>query len=197
MMAGLSGGFLADLRKVLLNCGPFYSGGELRALFVDHRLKPWRDNLPDASSNMGRVDAVISYLVDGYNRNNENALWLLLNVLRDRTDPDDACHDQLGAIARRLKKELNQPTAAAMPASKPPTSASDPIDLVHLHQLLAQTFSLEELRTLCFTLNVDFDDLPGEGKEAKARELVTYLERRGRITDLIAKVKHERPHVPW
>jgi hypothetical protein len=41
-----------------------------------------------------------------------------------------------------------------------------------LRLILSLHFDLEEFRTLCFDLGIDFDNLRGEGKEAKARELV-------------------------
>lgn len=195
-MAALSKELLADLRETLLSCGPFFSGNALQALFVDARVKPWQNNLPDADSNAGRVDAVISYLIDRRNRQGENALWLLTQVLRDRTHVEDACYDQLADLSQRLKKELSQ--AAAANAPEPPAPAPNkPVDLVRLHELLAQHFSLDELRTLCFRLNLDIADLPGEGKSAKARELVTYVERRGRTAELIVEAKRERDHVNW
>jgi len=195
-VAGLSKELLADLRATLLNCGPFYSGRALQALFVDERLRPWRNNLPDADSNAGRVDAVISYLIDRRNRRGENALWLLAQVLRDHTDPEDACHNQLDRIAQRLQQELNRPVQEPEIAD-PPEPVGGPVNLGRLHELLAQHFSLEELRTLCFRLGLDIADLPGEGKSAKARELVTYMERRGRTAELIAAEKRERPHIDW
>jgi hypothetical protein len=51
------------------------------------------------------------------------------------------------------------------------------------------------LRTLCFDLGKEYDGLPGDGKEAKARELVAYLERRERIPELEAKSKRLRPEL--
>jgi hypothetical protein len=66
-----------------------------------------------------------------------------------------------------------------------------------LCQLLSTHFDEEELRTLCFDLGIDYDDLRSEGKANKARELVAYLERRGRIPDLVAIGKRLRPHVNW
>lgn len=195
-MAGLSKELLADLRETLLNCGPFYSGKELRALFVDDRLQPWHNSLPDADSSAGRVDAVISYLVNRRNRQGDSALCLLIQVIRDRTSTEDACHDQLDRIVQRLQQELNRPVPEPEVAN-PPKPVGGPVNLVRLHELLAQHFSLEELRTLCFRLNLDIADLPGEGKSAKARELVTYMERRGRTAELIAAAKRERDHVNW
>jgi len=58
------------------------------------------------------------------------------------------------------------------------------IDPVALHQVLMDHFDLEELRTLCFCIHVDYEGLPGEGKIAKARELVSYMERHNRLREL-------------
>ena len=53
---------------------------------------------------------------------------------------------------------------------------------------LVKLYDLEELRTLCMDLDVDYDSLRGEGKAAKARELVLYLDRRGRLDALAAAI---------
>lgn len=66
-----------------------------------------------------------------------------------------------------------------------------------LHRRLTQTFNQEELRTLCFDLGIDYDDLPGEGKSGKARELVSYLSRAGRLPRLIEAARDLRPDVAW
>ncbi len=66
-----------------------------------------------------------------------------------------------------------------------------------LYEKLTQHFSKEELQTLCFNLKVDYDDLPAQGKAAKARELILYLERRGRLDELIDLCRLERPGVSW
>lgn len=64
-----------------------------------------------------------------------------------------------------------------------------------LRLLLTENFDLEELRTLAFDLGVDFDNLRGEGKEAKARELVAYLERSGRLGELVDVIRELRPRL--
>jgi hypothetical protein len=66
-----------------------------------------------------------------------------------------------------------------------------------LRQWLSAHFDEEELRTLCFDLGLSYDDLRGEGAPHKARELVAYLERRGRIPELVALGKRARPHLDW
>jgi hypothetical protein len=69
--------------------------------------------------------------------------------------------------------------------------------LVKLHRILDKGFDLEELRTLCFELGVDYDDLRGEGKVNKARELISYLDRRGRTSELVRIGQHTRDDIAW
>jgi hypothetical protein len=66
-----------------------------------------------------------------------------------------------------------------------------------LRQLLSKHFDEGELQTLCFDLGVDYDSLPGDGKGDKVRALIAYLERRGRVQELVALGKRLRPDVPW
>ncbi len=71
------------------------------------------------------------------------------------------------------------------------------LHLVELWQKLNRHFNREEMRSLCFLLNVEYDDLPGEGREDKARELVRYLNRRGHVSDLVQRCSELRPHIVW
>lgn len=66
-----------------------------------------------------------------------------------------------------------------------------------LYEILTTYFDDEELRTLCFQLNLDYDDLPAEGKSNKARELIMYLERHGRLSEIFEVGKHLRPTLTW
>jgi len=69
-------------------------------------------------------------------------------------------------------------------------------DTTAIRQRLEEQFDLEELRTLSMDLGVDFDNLRGEGKAAKARELVLYLQRRGRLDALVAAIQAARDAGP-
>ena len=69
--------------------------------------------------------------------------------------------------------------------------------LVALRQVLVSRFDEGELRTLCFDMGICYDDLPGQGRADRARELVAYLERRGRIPELGTVGQRLRPDVPW
>ena len=72
------------------------------------------------------------------------------------------------------------PVEKAMPESQTPPAA----DLGQLRRLLVQHFSANDLRSLCQDLGVAYDVLPGEGTDAKARELITFMRKRGRLADL-------------
>lgn len=67
------------------------------------------------------------------------------------------------------------------------------LDRAKLRELIIACFDEEELRTLCFDLNVNYDDLRGEGRAGKARELVAYFERRRRISELVMYCRRVRP----
>jgi tetratricopeptide (TPR) repeat protein len=66
---------------------------------------------------------------------------------------------------------------------------------------LDKRFSLDELQTLCFHVNVDYENLPGESKQGMARELIR---RQARISsddykqlrDLITEIAKMRQGVP-
>ncbi len=66
-----------------------------------------------------------------------------------------------------------------------------------IHQLLLSLFDEEELKTICFHLGLQYDDLPAAGRSNKARELVQSLERNGRLGELRAVVIRQRPNVTW
>ena len=69
--------------------------------------------------------------------------------------------------------------------------------MTRLRQILALLFDEEDLRTLCFDLGVDYDNLPARGKAYKARELVKYLGRHNRISELLRIGKELRPDISW
>lgn len=65
-----------------------------------------------------------------------------------------------------------------------------------LRQNLTGRFNRDELRTLCFDLGIEHENLP-ETKDGMARELVAYCERTGSISRLVAKCGELRPNDAW
>ena len=67
------------------------------------------------------------------------------------------------------------------------------MDRQTLFNLLNDYFDDDELRDVCFELQVDYEDLGGTTKRGKARELITHMERRGRLAELAALSQRLRP----
>ena len=67
------------------------------------------------------------------------------------------------------------------------------MDPVQLCQFVVTHFDAEQLRDLCIDLDVSYENLKGEGPEGKARELVMYLRRRGRLPELAGEIARLRP----
>ncbi len=71
------------------------------------------------------------------------------------------------------------------------------IELRSLRQVLAEQFSADELATLAFDLGLNVEELPGEGLGGRAREMVRWFEQRGRLGELAAEVRRQRPQVQF
>ncbi|MCA9968482.1 MAG: hypothetical protein KC423_29760, partial [Anaerolineales bacterium] len=64
-------------------------------------------------------------------------------------------------------------------------------------KLLDLHFNESEIDRLCFDLGIDFENLPDKTKVEKARELILYCKRNGRLNDLQTEVREKRSHVEW
>jgi len=58
-----------------------------------------------------------------------------------------------------------------------------------LFELINAKLDFEDLRVLCFHLGVDFDSLSGESKATKVVELIAYMDRQGRHSELAEAVQ--------
>ena len=68
------------------------------------------------------------------------------------------------------------------------------MDLTELRDFITKYFNDSELRDLCFDLGVEYENLGGDNKAAKARELVAYCQRHGRMTQLEETCRRLRPN---
>lgn len=68
---------------------------------------------------------------------------------------------------------------------------------LHLAELLARHFSLTELENLSFDVSVNGDEITGSTRGERARELISYCERRDILGELIARCREKRPKVLW
>lgn len=86
--------------------------------------------------------------------------------------------------------------AKSLPAAADPswpTPAADRETLLALRRALSDFFGEEDLRDLAFELAIEYDDLPGATRKDKARELVVYCHRRGRLAELKQATLQRRP----
>lgn len=93
-----------------------------------------------------------------------------------------------GAIFHRWIRQME------MPCSQENASGlrKDRVNPIVLREVLSNQFNLDELHTLCFDLGMDYENLPGQTKSAKARDLVDYWHNRQDLTRLIEAVRNER-----
>lgn len=99
---------------------------------------------------------------------------------------------------RSLQHKSPDPVDPVPEVGEPTQELYSREDLLKLYRILSERFNLEELRSLCFEIgDVDYDDLPGSGAKDKARELVTFLARRNRLTDLLNIGRRTRPDIDW
>lgn len=189
-MPGIPSELYNPLCEALLDCGPFGDDRQIRDIFVHSKLQPFQRGLPQATDPAARARAVIAYLSERYRADTkENALVFLLRVLSEGIDAADECHARLAELADALGYWLQRGSLPYLPVYVKPLS--------RLRQLITRHLNDSELRTLCFDLEVDYDSLLGEGKADKARELIAYLDRRGRIADLLKIGKLSRPDILW
>lgn len=82
--------------------------------------------------------------------------------------------------------------AVALTVNSQPLAPAE-VNLKTLRDALDKGYSLSELQDLCFELEIDYEDLPGEGQAAKARELVLFCKRRDLLAVLVEHVMRDRP----
>ena len=62
-----------------------------------------------------------------------------------------------------------------------------------LRDLIKNSFNINDLKSLCTDLGIDFEDLGESTREGAARELIGYFQRRGQLQKLIDGVYARRP----
>jgi hypothetical protein len=108
------------IRQALIRSQALGSNQDIRALFADPRLQPWRNNVPEGSNPAARAAMLIAYLHDRANTQGQKALALLLQVLGEFTDEGDALHAELLTLAAQLDPTLQPPPATPPPGESTP-----------------------------------------------------------------------------
>ncbi len=66
-----------------------------------------------------------------------------------------------------------------------------------LAAMMADLFTLEELRAIAFYLGDFWGDLEGDGLHARAMAMVEYFQHRHQIYKLVDELQEHRPGVEW
>ena len=69
------------------------------------------------------------------------------------------------------------------------------LDLRALKSGITGSFTLEEIREICFELLIDYENLAGSTKVGKVIALIEYTKNRGMLQDLAAYVQRVRPNL--
>ncbi len=69
--------------------------------------------------------------------------------------------------------------------------------LVTFKQNLKTAFNNNDLKTVCFELNIPYEDLGAETHDGRIQELIEYGQRHGRLADLVTYCRRERTHIVW
>ena len=158
----------------------------LDILFNDNRLVYWED-CPDLSQENLKANLIIDAIA-------------LANVARCRGEICyivfgicDVVDEKWGEIVLQVpvgikKREL---TEDKHPEKLPNEKR------VKLTALILDYFNEEDVKTLCYDLEIEYDDLPAVGRSSKVRELVTHVGNHSSTDDLLSRLRKLRPRVSW
>lgn len=114
-------------------------------------------------------------------------------VFGDKTGGDKISLDNISNS--NIAAGESSSVSAAQGSTGPPQDSGyggqDPA-IADLHKQLVTKFDLEELESLSFELGIDFDEIKGKSKSAKARDLLLYLQRRGQLDRLHEAIQRLR-----
>jgi hypothetical protein len=99
------------------------------------------------------------------------------------------------SVAHRLDPQNSKLTAFLIAERQ--TSEVVDRDVLQLFRKIEAGFDESELGGLCFELGVDIEDLNGRTRLDKIRALITYMERRNRMPDLVERCAALRSDTDW
>ena len=83
------------------------------------------------------------------------------------------------------------PSALALASSGPPLPT---LDRKALFNLIFKHFDLNEIKGVCFEMQIEYESLPGDGtRDDKVRELIKHCDRHNRKHELLHNLRELRP----
>ena len=71
------------------------------------------------------------------------------------------------------------------------------MDKASIHELIDTHFNIEELRGLCFDMNIEYENLVGDTRRTKVQSLLTHCLKHGRLPALESRCRRLHAHVEW
>ena len=96
--------------------------------------------------------------------------------------------DGISQLVEQIRRANMTPIWTPEQVKRRPRSTSST-----LARRISAGFTVEEMAGLAFEIGLSGDDLRGDTREERARALVTYMENRGRLSDLRRLVDEQRP----
>ena len=109
------------------------------------------------------------------------------------TQPQKNILIALGAVEHLSSQSLETIQESALTE----VERMSPKERTDLRLKMDQYFSGEELLALCFDLYINYADLSGNSKIEKIIEVISLMEREGRLEELLKRCRHVRPNVSW
>lgn len=70
-------------------------------------------------------------------------------------------------------------------------------DRRELYKLMLDTLAEDDFQEICFLMAIDHEIIAGDAKRKKIRELISLVENKARVEDLISILKDLRPNINW
>ncbi|MCP4428868.1 MAG: hypothetical protein GY803_30655 [Chloroflexi bacterium] len=110
--------------------------------------------------------------------------------LSEQNPPYDAVSDRLNNLERMLSTLTEKMTVEEQLTVQQKKRSK-------LRKNLNDHFGVTDLQEICFDLNIDYEDLPGDDKRLKVMELIKHMNRRGHLQELIVMCQELRPNLSW
>ncbi len=81
--------------------------------------------------------------------------------------------------------------------TEPETAIPDQPNIGPLSRQIAQAFSRDEVRDLCFDLSIDPDEMPEKAKTEQCTWLIKTLQRAGHLPEFLSLLQERRPQYDW
>jgi hypothetical protein len=69
--------------------------------------------------------------------------------------------------------------------------------LVKLNMKMNDHLNMEEIRTICFHMDIDHEQLKGSVKSEIVRELISHCQRHEKVDELLEKCSSINPNIDW